>query len=857
MIIYAGARKSSILQMGCDNIMIAFVFFITYSLCIMLYRCEGTMLSGDYITGNKTLVSPTGAFALGFFSPQDSNKSYVGIWYHDLGPEKTVVWVANRDSPLDSPSKFTLRHDNLLILDSTGKIVWSTNITSQHSVNTTVGLLRDDGNLLLQLNEKTVWESFNTSSDTTLPGKIVSFNKKTNKELVLSSWSNKQDPKPGIFTYGIDPEGITQFLIWKKSKRYWRSNVYGLSQTESTYDLWKNMDNFLFTLNFIGDEHYMTFELVSPRQVDKARFLLTSDGQIALFFWLGYEWASIWSAPSRMCDFYGYCGPSGVCDLISQSSSWRVCKCLPGYKPRNEQEWDRGEWSGGCKVEKDLECDNRDGFSKVKMMKFPDLPIMLGMMNASTCQSRCLQNCSCSAYGYLDMPNNKVRDDHVEGRNDIITCLNWHGDLLDLVELLSGDDKGRDLYVRIPGSKSDAVTDGSHENDNHVPIQNKKVVVAISTALIAFLLIAIIALYCLWWRNTSSDRAERNVIGRSFTSEGRQEDGKLVEFNFKSILLATNNFSDSNKLGEGGFGAVYKGNLPQDRVVAIKRLSEKSSQGLEEFMNELKLIANLQHKNLVRLIGCCVKNGEKLLVYEYMPNRSLDKFLFDPNEKRILDWNKRFQIIEGIAQGILYLHKHSRLKVIHRDLKASNILLDGEMNPKISDFEMARIFDMNQTEAKTNKVVGTYGYMSPEYGLYGKFSEKSDVFSFGVLLIEIVSGKRNINFHCEDLSQILQIWAWKEWKKGKALEIIDSSIRDTCSIQQAERCIHIGLLCVQEAPIDRPIMSSVILMLGNETILLPSPKEPAFWMSNDNTSLHQPFNSHSYNEMTITWSEAR
>lgn len=787
------------------------------------------MLSGDYITGNKTLISATGTFALGFFSPENSSKSYVGIWYHDLGPTKTVVWVANRDSPQDSPGKFTLRDSNLLVLDSTGKIVWSTNITSQHSVNTTVGLLRDDGNLLLLHDEETVWESFNTSSDTALPGKILSVNKKTNKELFLSSWSNKQDPRPGIFSLGIDPQGFTQFLTWKNSKPYWRSDVLSVSETDSIYGMGKNMDSFLLILNFLGDEHYLTFELVSPKRLDKARILLTSDGQIKLLFWVDNVWASIWSTPSRMCDFYGYCGPSGVCDLMSESSSWQVCKCLPGYKPRNKQEWDKGEWSGGCMVERDLDCNNRDGFLKVKKMKLPDLPIMLGMMNVSTCQSWCLQNCSCSAYGYLDMPNNKVRDDDVEGRDDIITCLNWHGNLLDLVELFSGDEKGRDLYVRIPGSKSDAVADGSYDKDNQGLIKNKRVVVATSTALIAFLLIAIIAFYCLWCRKTSRDRgAERNMIGRIFTSEGRQEDGKLVEFNFKSILLATNNFSDSNKLGEGGFGSVYKGNLPQDQVIAVKRLSKKSSQGLEEFMNELKLIANLQHKNLVRLIGCCVKDDEKLLVYEYMPNRSLDKFLFDPNDKRILNWSKRFQIIEGIAQGLLYLHKHSRLKVIHRDLKASNILLDGEMNPKISDFGMARIFNMNQTEAKTQKIVGTYGYMSPEYGLYGKFSEKSDVFSFGVLLIEIVSGKRNINFRCEDLSQILQIWAWKEWKKGKVLEIIDSSIRDTCSVQQVERCINIGLLCVQEAPIDRPTMSSVILMLENEIIPLPSPKEPAF-----------------------------
>ncbi|KDP31314.1 hypothetical protein JCGZ_11690 [Jatropha curcas] len=193
-------------------------------------------------------------------------------------------------------------------------------------------------------------------------------------------------------------------------------------------------------------------------------------------------------------------------------------------------------------------------------------------------------------------------------------------------------------------------------------------------------------------------------INKSIAAEGKSNP-HLVLFSFRSILTATNNFSEANKLGEGGFGPVYKGNEPGDKEIAIKRLSRKSGQGLEEFMNELKLIANLQHKYLIRLLGYCVEKEEKILIYEYMPNRSLDKFLFDPSEKGQLLWDKRFKIAEGVAQGLLYIHKFSRLKVIHRDLKASNILLDEAMNPKISDFGMARIFGGNQTEANTNRVM--------------------------------------------------------------------------------------------------------------------------------------------------------
>ncbi|PKU82574.1 Cysteine-rich receptor-like protein kinase 10 [Dendrobium catenatum] len=226
-------------------------------------------------------------------------------------------------------------------------------------------------------------------------------------------------------------------------------------------------------------------------------------------------------------------------------------------------------------------------------------------------------------------------------------------------------------------------------------------------------------------------------------------------FDLSLLKIATENFSEVNKLGAGGFGSVYKGILPDGREIAVKRLSTGSGQGLEELKNELVLIAKLKHKNLIRLHGICLEEQEKLLVYEYVRNKSLDTILFDPSNSKLLDWVKRYKIIRGIASGLLYLHEDSRIKIIHRDLKASNILLDANMNPKISDFGIARLFGGDETQGMTSRVVGTYGYMAPEYGMHGHFSVKSDAFSFGVLVLEIMTGKSNNSFFNYDLSENL------------------------------------------------------------------------------------------------------
>nr|KYP35588.1 Putative serine/threonine-protein kinase receptor [Cajanus cajan] len=308
---------------------------------------------------------------------------------------------------------------------------------------------------------------------------------------------------------------------------------------------------------------------------------------------------------------------------------------------------------------------------------------------------------------------------------------------------------------------------------------------------------------------------------------------ELKAFTYISIMEATDGFSSENKLGQGGFGPVYKGIFSTGQEVAIKRLSKSSTQGIVEFKNELKLICELQHMNLVQLLGYCIHEEERILLYEYMPNKSLDFFIFDCTRRKLLDWKKRFNIIEGIAQGLLYLHKYSRLKVIHRDLKASNILLDENWNPKISDFGMARIFTQQEPVENTNRVVGTYGYMSPEYAMEGIFSTKSDVYSFGVLLLEIISGRRNTSFYDDDHPLNLIGHAWELWNVGEPLQLVDQSLNESFEPDEVQRCIHVGLLCVEQYTNDRPTMFDILSMLTNKSAIVSLPQRPAFYVKRE------------------------
>ncbi|XP_071680748.1 cysteine-rich receptor-like protein kinase 44 [Lolium perenne] len=378
---------------------------------------------------------------------------------------------------------------------------------------------------------------------------------------------------------------------------------------------------------------------------------------------------------------------------------------------------------------------------------------------------------------------------------------------------------------------------------------SRHAIVLAATLSVGTLLVLLFVLVCAY---TQRRRIRANKTPRDAAREESPE-----QFTLALLKAATGNFAVENKLGEGGFGQVFKGILPNGQVIAVKRLSQSSAQGFHELKNELLLAAKLLHRNIVRLHGVCLEEREKLVVYEYLPNRSLDTILFDNRRPRRygLDWEKRYTIICGIARGLMYLHEDSNLRVIHRDLKPNNVLLDENMHPKISDFGLARAFMGDQSKDVTKRAAGTLGYMSPEYAYNGHVSTKSDMYSFGVIVLEIVTGRRNSS-PCQDANtNNLLSDVWEKWRAGKAAEIADVSLGDHYPRSEMLNCVHIGLLSVQKKPEMRPKASEVMLMLSTQSMSRPTPSRPAFYSGHSTSGAVSCVSSGNVSKNGVTMSE--
>ncbi|KAK3125323.1 hypothetical protein QOZ80_7BG0603350 [Eleusine coracana subsp. coracana] len=771
------------------------LFFLLLAACLCSAAAAATtdtLLQGGSLSPGETLVSsPSGVFELGFFAPDQKQPSrrHLGIWYHAMAPQ-TVVWVANRAAPATSPSPSLSVTDRgeLRVLDG--------------PANATAPLLWSSNTTALRGNYSAVIDDTGSLKVRAAGG--------GDDEVLWDSFAHPGDTmlpgmKIALRTPGKGPKEQMLFTSWASETdpspgRYALGiDPNGSGQAyiweDGTAKFWRSGQ--WNGVNFIG---------IPWRPLYMNGFKPAVDPQ------LGGTYYTYTATNTSLQRFVVLPNGIDICYMAKKSS----------------QEWET-VWAQPLN-----ECEH---------------------------YATCGANAKCTA-----APDGKAKCTCLKGFQPKILdqwnagnwsqgCLAWGNDLIDMYELQTGT---YSLYVKLPAS----------ELQEHHPIWR---IVTIVAAVVLFVLVACLLL---WWKRGrnikdavhrswrsrhSSAQSQHNSamldISQSIRFDDDVEDGKSHElkvYPLDWIKAATCNFSDSNKLGAGGFGPVYLGKLSGGEEVAVKRLCRNSGQGLEEFKNEVILIAKLQHRNLVRLLGCCIQEEEKILVYEYMPNKSLDAFLFDPEKQRLLDWKKRFDIIEGIARGLLYLHRDSRLRVVHRDLKASNILLDAGMEPKISDFGMARIFGGDDNQFNTNRVVGTFGYMSPEYAMEGIFSVKSDVYSFGVLVLEIITGKRAVSFHGHQDSLNIAGYAWRQWNEDKGIELIDPSIRESCSVRQVLRCIHIALLCVQDHADDRPDIPAVILMLSSDNLNLPNPRPPTLMLRGRDAETSKSSDSHSVGTVSMT-----
>ncbi|KAK9067851.1 hypothetical protein SSX86_011962 [Deinandra increscens subsp. villosa] len=777
-----------------------------------------TIKVGKHLTYNEKLISISGNFKLGFFSPNDYGW-YFGIWYTS-DAEARKVWVANPNNPLMFKQEdifpalsIDVNTGNLIITDYGGMMA-TMKITDVHAGpnSNVIATLEDDGNfrLINEIDKSVLRQSFDHPTNVLLPGMKLGYNKTTGQNWTLTSWLTDDSFDSGAFTLSWEAidETSQRLVIRRRGQPYWTSGFIDAETFQYMSLLYGDYQaKYILNTTFSTEERYFSYTDVPYYENMTDPFpmwVLTPKGQIT-----GYNLSEPWTP--EFC--YGYNSTNGCMDS-SSPPCWR----------------------------------QDDYFSYHNREFVPQLTKNITDSNSSIsisdCFVKCLNDCSCVGFN--------------SSNSDGTGCVIWSGSNDYFIDV--GDNIPVNLFS--PNSSYAGNYPGNKKEKNMNRIW----------ALVVVPLF--LSLGLLWYmkkrKQKRKDYKRRKtdeyflelVASESFKDVHQLESdghyGDLLLFSFASIMAATYDFSSENKLGQGGFGPVYKGRLEDGREIAIKRLSRSSGQGLVEFKNELILIAKLQHTNLVRILGCCIHREEKMLVYEYMPNKSLDFFLFDENRKAELDWPKRFNIIEGIAQGLLYLHKYSRMRVIHRDLKSNNILLDDSMNPKISDFGMARMFNQNETEATTNRVVGTYGYMSPEYAMEGTFSVKSDIYSFGVLILEIISGRRNTSFVYLDRTINLLGYAWELWQQGNEMELEDPTLGSTSVEQQFLRTFHVALLCVQDNAMDRPTTSDMISMLLNDTIQLPTPKRPAFFTNrgeSNSTLDHIKSKDCSVNNMTISVTE--
>ncbi|CAK8577237.1 unnamed protein product [Lathyrus sativus] len=583
--------------------------FMTIMIAYMIVPIIATssISVSESLSDGETLVSKGGQFELGFFRPGNSTRRYLGIWYKQL-PIQKVVWVANRATAVNNTfGILTLSTTGNLILRQNETFVWST--TSDKQAQKPIAELLDSGNLVIRNQVETypeggtyLWQSFDYPCDTILPGMKLGWDLRNDFERRITSWKSPDDPSPGDLSWGLVLHNYPEFYLMNGKEKYCRIGPWnGLQFSGFSNRKQNSVYGFKYVanndLNYVSnkDEMFYSFTLKNSSAYVSATIYQTL---FTISVWeKNYtNWLIIEYTPMDQCEMYATCGPYASCSITYAPP----CKCLNGFIPKSPQQWAINNWTQGCVRNISLSCNNPqvevdDMLVKYMGVKVPDTThtLLYENIDLELCRTMCLNNCTCTAYTNSDISGNGSG------------CVIWFGDLIDIRQFDTG---GQDLYIRIA---QEVIKASNRRNKSMITIATTT-----AAAISGMLLFCVYVIYKVRRRIADKSRTKDNI-------EKHLEDIDLPLFNLQTIVIATSNFSLNNKIGQGGFGSVYKGKLEDGQEIAVKRLSTNSGQGITEFLTEVKLIAKLQHRNLVKLLGCCVGGQEKLLVYEYMANGSL------------------------------------------------------------------------------------------------------------------------------------------------------------------------------------------------------------------------------------------
>ncbi|XP_047059681.1 G-type lectin S-receptor-like serine/threonine-protein kinase At2g19130 isoform X1 [Lolium rigidum] len=722
----------------------------------------------------RPLVSTRGQFALGFFQPGNTGRWYIGIWYNQL-PEQVSVWVANRDSPVSSPqsSSLTIAADgNMVILDHSGLVVWSTNLTAITS--STVAVILDTGNLVLAHASNTsniLWQSFDHCGNTWLPGGKLGRGKLSGGCTRLVSWKTSTDPAPGLFSIILDPNGTSQFfLMWNSTQQYQTSGNWTGHSFAGMPEMNPNngYPNSLYTFDYIdgANESYAVYGVKGGGLI--TRFVMDVTGVINVVMWSdsAKDWLVTLSKPHAQCDVYSLCGSFSVCTENAFSS----CSCLRGFSEQYQGQWSQGDHTQGCRRNIALQgSSNGSRSDKFYTMVDVELPSNAQNIVAATsnrnCEFACLSSHDCTAYSFSG------------------SCSLWYRDLINLQDLNSAatGTKGGSIQIRLAASEFS-------NNKN-----TKKLAIIITIATIGVTLIVAASVF----------------LARKRFKQVAHVDGSLIAFRYRDVQNLTKNFS--NKLGGGAFGSVFKGLLPEGTLVAVKKL-EGFRQGEKQFRAEVSTLGTIRHVNLIRLLGFCSERTRKLLIYEYMPNTSLDRYLFGSSHQPVLSWSTRYQIVLGVARGLHYLHERCRDCIIHCDIKPENILLSDTFVPKVADFGLAKLMGHDFSRVLTT-VRGTIGYLAPEWIAGTAITTKADVYSYGMMLFEIISGRRNTIKRQDGTVDFFPLLAAMKVTEGELEGLVDALLDCDVDPAEVERACRVACWCIQDDEGARPSMATIVQAL--------------------------------------------